>query len=150
MKTSVLELMVFFGTRVPGVCFDPHHEKSGFFHIRTQRRRSADLLVVTAQIINAFVPLTGKGTISFLPKLKAFFSFMPFRVGQGRKPWRPVFSRRFSFDPSFITILAAFPHVVLILLLVYSHFHFDAIMRKLNRCLWYLSKRFSFRQIITK
>ena len=84
--------------------YEPHREKTGFLPMRKQRRRSA-----SAKLISAFVFATR--IVQFLfylnpkfhlnPKFQASSSFLslyrPVCVGPGRKPRRPVFSRRGSY-----------------------------------------------------
>ena len=96
----------FLGTikLVKLVVIEPHREKTGFLPRRKQRRRSASRLrfAVTAKLISAFVFATR--IVQFLfylnPKFQASSSFLslyrPVCVGPGRKPRRPVFSRRGS------------------------------------------------------
>ena len=78
--------------------FEPRHKKTGFLHMRKQRRRS-----VTAQLISAFVCATQiLLSLFFLdPKFQAsshlLWLYSPVCVGPGRKPRRPVFSQRGSF-----------------------------------------------------
>ena len=77
---------------------EPRREKTGFLHMRKQRRRSA----VTAKLISAFVFATRiVQSLSFLnTKFQASSNFLRRRslicVGPGRKPRRPVFWRRGS------------------------------------------------------
>ena len=78
---------------------EPHREKTGFLPRRKQRQIS---FAVTAKLISAFVFATR--IVQFLfylnPKCQASSSFLslyrPVCVGPGRKPRRPVFSRRGS------------------------------------------------------
>ena len=76
---------------------EPHREKTGLLPMRKQRRRSAKL-------ISAFVFATRIVQFIFYlnPKFQASGSFLslyrPVCVGPGRKPRRPVFSRRGSDD----------------------------------------------------
>ena len=77
--------------------YEPHHEKTGFLHMRKQRHRSA------AQSISAFV--FAIQIVQFLyyqkPKFQAsshlLWLYRPVCVGPGRKPRRPVFSQRGSY-----------------------------------------------------
>ena len=79
---------------------EPHHEKTVFFaYAKTKALISC---AVTAQLISAFVFTTQ--IVHFLlylyPKFQAsnllLRLYMPVCVGPGRKPPRPVFSRRAS------------------------------------------------------
>ena len=78
--------------------FEPHREKTGFLPRRIQRRRS-----VTAKLISAFVFATRIVYFLFFlyPKFQAssllLRLYSPVCVRPGRKPRRPVFSRRGSF-----------------------------------------------------
>ena len=78
--------------------YEPRHEKSGFFHMRKQRRKS------TAKLISAFVFATRmvQPLCSLHPKFQAsshilLWLYSPVCVGSGRKPRKPVFSQRGSF-----------------------------------------------------
>ena len=76
--------------------YEPHREKTGFLPRRKQRRRSA------SRLISAFAFATR--IVQFLfylnPKFQAssllLSLYRPVCVGPGRKPRRPVFSRRGS------------------------------------------------------
>ena len=79
---------------------EPHREKTGFFaYAKTKAQIS---FAVTAKLISAFVFATR--IVQFLfyvnPKFQASSSFLSLYrsvcVGPGRKPRRPVFSRRGS------------------------------------------------------
>ena len=77
--------------------FEPSYEKTGFLHMRKQRRRS------TAQLISAFVFATWivQSLFYLNPKFQApshlLCVYSLVCVGHGRKPRRPVFSQRGSF-----------------------------------------------------
>ena len=77
---------------------EPRYEKTGFLHVRKQRRRSAS----TAKLISAFVFATRiVQSLFFLnPKFQASSHLLwlhsPPCVRPGRKPRRPVFSQRGS------------------------------------------------------
>ena len=73
---------------------EPRREKTGFLHMRKQRRRSA------AQLISAFAftiwivkPLYYLH-LKFQAKIHLLWLYRPVCVGPGRKPRRPVFSQR--------------------------------------------------------
>ena len=80
--------------------FEPRYEKTDFLNILKQRRRSA------AQLISAFVFATRiVQSLFFLnPKFQAsshlLWLYSPICVRPGRKPRRPVFSQRGSFNYS--------------------------------------------------
>ena len=78
---------------------ETRYEKTGFLHMRKQRRRS-----VTAKLISAFVFAARiVQSLYFLnPKFQAsshlLWLYSPACVGPGRKPRRPVFSQRGSIN----------------------------------------------------
>ena len=84
--------------------FEPRYEKTVFLHMRKQRRRSASRL--PAKLISAFVFATRiVQSLYFLStKFQAsshlLWLYSPVCVGSGRKPRRPVFSERGSFQAS--------------------------------------------------
>ena len=77
--------------------YEPRCEKTGFLHMRKQRRRSA------ARLISAFVfAILIVQSIYYLnPVFPAsshlLWLYSPVRVGPCRKPRRPVFSQRGSY-----------------------------------------------------
>ena len=74
---------------------EPRHEKTGFLHMRKQRRRPAQLisaLVFASHIIQSFFFLNTKYQVSS----HLLWLYSPVFVGPGRKPRRPVFSERGS------------------------------------------------------
>ena len=82
--------------------FEPRREKIGFFaYAKTKTQIS---FAVTAKLISAFVFATRiVQSLFFLnPKFQAsshlLWRYSPVCVGPGRKPRRPVFSQRGSFD----------------------------------------------------
>ena len=85
--------------------FEPRHQRTGFLHMRKQRRRSA--VRVSAQLISAFVFATQ--IVHFLCYLNPKFQvsihllwlYRPVCVGPGRKPRTPVFSQQGSFQRTF-------------------------------------------------
>ena len=93
MHGRVIEMCV--GTH--GRSFESRCEKTGFLHMRKQRRRSA------AQLISVFVfALRIVQSLYYLnPKFQVsshlLWLYSPVYVGPGRKPRRPVFSQRGSF-----------------------------------------------------
>ena len=95
--------------------FEPRHEKTGFLPVRKQRRRSA------SQLCEADQRLCFRYSDSTIPrpKFQASSLFLrlhrPVYVGPGRKPRRPVFSRRGSFmqkvnETTFMTELIPSPN----------------------------------------
>ena len=78
------------------ILYEPPHEKTGFSHMRKQRRRSA------AQLISAFVFATWIVQSFFFlnPKFQdsnhLLWLYSPLCIGPGQKPRRQVFSRHGS------------------------------------------------------
>ena len=86
------------------ILYEPHHEKTGFLHMRKQRRSDSQIsFAVTAKLISAFVFATQivQSLYYLNPILQAsshlLWLYSPVCVGPGRKPRRPVFSRRGSY-----------------------------------------------------
>ena len=79
-----------------GWWYEPRHEKTGFLHMRKQRRWS------TAQLISAFVFATwimwslSYLNLEFQASSRLLWLYSPVSVGPGRKPRRQVFSRLLS------------------------------------------------------
>ena len=71
---------------------EPRREKTGFFHMRKQRRKSASRFVFAIQIAQSlFLPNPKYQASNHLLRL-----YSPVCVGPGRKPRKPVFSQRGS------------------------------------------------------
>ena len=81
---------------------EPRHKKTGFLHVRKQRRRSASWK--TAKLISALVFATRMLSLylqslywlntKFLASSHLLWLYSPVSVGPGRKPGRPIFSQR--------------------------------------------------------
>ena len=105
MCTTRTERTIFtlFQTFNKAEAFEPRCEKTGFLHMRKQRRTQISC-AVTAQLISAFVfAIRIKQTPYYLnPKFQAsshlLWLYNPVCVGPGRKPRRPVFLQRGSFS----------------------------------------------------
>ena len=80
--------------------YEPHREKTGF----SPKTKAQISFAVTAKLISAFVFATRIVYFLFFlyPKLQAssllLRLYRPVCVGPGRKPRRPVFSRRGSYE----------------------------------------------------
>ena len=81
--------------------FEPRREKTGFLHAKTKTQIS---FAVTAKLISAFVSATQIVQSpyflnpKFLDSSNLQWLYSPLYVGHGRKPRRPVFSQRGSFE----------------------------------------------------
>ena len=77
--------------------YGPRHEKTGFLHMRKQRRRSRKLIsafVFTTRIVQFLFYLNPK----FQASNHLLWLYSSIRVGPGRNPRRPVFSQRGSYS----------------------------------------------------
>ena len=70
--------------------FEPRREKTGFLHMRKQRRSA---FVFASWIVQSLFYLKPK----FQASSHLVWLYSPVYVGPGRKPRRPVFSQRGSF-----------------------------------------------------
>ena len=93
-----MDLVSSLTTLFQGI-FEPRREKTGLLHMRKQRRRSASL-----KLISAFVFATEIVRSLFFLNLKfnasshLLWLYSLVCVGPGRKPRRPVFSQRGSYQ----------------------------------------------------
>ena len=77
--------------------YEPRREKTGFLHMRKLRRRSAKLIsafVFAALIVRSLYFLNPK----FQASSHLLWLYSPVCVGPRRKPRRPVFSKRGSYN----------------------------------------------------
>ena len=82
--------------------YEPRREKTGFLHMRKQRRRSASWKLIRAFV---FPTLTVHSLFYLNLKFQApshlLWLYSPVCVEPGRKPRRPVFSQRGSYGLSY-------------------------------------------------
>ena len=86
------------------VLYEPRYEKTGFLHMRKQRRRSASRCGnrkadqrLCFRYTESTIPLLSKSEISSLLS-HILWPYSPVCVGPGRKPRRPVFSEQGSYE----------------------------------------------------
>ena len=92
MQSAVLLILVLCLIVLAPPCHEPRHGKTGFLHMRKQRRRSASQISFAIRIVQSLYFLNPKFQASSLH----LWMYSSVCVVPGRKPRRPVFSERGS------------------------------------------------------